>query len=387
MIKPTQEQFGLTANLLVSLERERGDFEALKERIGRLVVLCIAVGVICAIAGYSVYGFDWPFIIPILLIGAVILGYLSPMVTAAILSRLDPHAHLHKLRTEFEVESITYRALWSSAYWDAFWKGLSQRGAWKDHLTESSHSRLPCLPDPGEELFLLAGGRYVFAIPRPSEPVNQEFADHLLKTVKLSGAQKGVICSDEDISLEVQEILKSNRIILLTSDLFLSSQVLRLAILQSSLPLLASATEPTSALLNPRFAKYSEAKLPFPPSMIRQAIAEELKECHDEILQTLLKQIYLILENFLPDEQGVQYEKLREFEREIVQDFRGMQEAGNPPREILKTVIALVEQLEAMAYKIDHTIDINLPEGLKKRLENIEVVKEVAAKNVSRETR
>jgi len=308
MIRPTLEQFGLTASLLISLERDRGDFEALKERIGRLVVLSEAVGVICAIAGYSVYGFDWPFIIPILLIGAVTIGYLSPMVTVAIVSHLDPHSHLHKLRSEYEVASITYRALWSSAYWDAFWKALSQRGAWKDHIPESSHSRLPCLPDPGGELFVLAGERYVVAMPRPSEPVSQKFADHLLKTVKLSSAQRGIICSDEDFSRDVQEMLKSNSIVLLTSDLFLSSKVLRLAILQTSLPLLASATEPTSSLLNPRFEKFSESKLPFPQSLIRQAIAEELKESHDETLQTLLKKLYLILGKYLPDEQGVHYE-------------------------------------------------------------------------------
>jgi len=54
-----------------------------------------------------------------------------------------------------------------------------------------------------------------------------------------------------------------------------------------------------------------------------------------------------------------------------------MQEAGKPPFEILKTVILLVQQLEAMAHKIDHTIDINLLEGPKKRLEKIEVFKEV----------
>ena len=41
-----------------------------------------------------------------------------------------------------------------------------------------------------------------------------------------------------------------------------------------------------------------------------------------------------------------------------------MQEAGKPPFEILKTVILLVQQLEAI-------------EGPKKRLEKIEVFKEV----------
>jgi hypothetical protein len=45
-------------------------------------VITIATGAISAIAVYSVYGFDWPIFVPMLLIGAVIMGYLSPMLTA-----------------------------------------------------------------------------------------------------------------------------------------------------------------------------------------------------------------------------------------------------------------------------------------------------------------
>ena len=82
MIKPTPEQYWLTESLLVSLERERDKFDALEAHIGRLVVITIATGAISAIAVYSVYGFDWPIFVPMLLIGAVIMGYLSPMLTA-----------------------------------------------------------------------------------------------------------------------------------------------------------------------------------------------------------------------------------------------------------------------------------------------------------------
>jgi Na+/glutamate symporter len=103
MIKPTPEQYGLTESLLVSLERERGKFDALEAHIGRLVVITIATGAISAIAVYSVYGFDWPIFVPMLLIGAVIMGYLSPMLTAVTISRLDPHSRIHKLRSEYQV--------------------------------------------------------------------------------------------------------------------------------------------------------------------------------------------------------------------------------------------------------------------------------------------
>ena len=112
MIKPTPEQYKLTESLLVSLERERGKFDALEAHIGCLVVLTIAVGAIAALAVYSVYGFDWPLFIPMLLIGAVTVGYLSPLVTTMIVNRLDPHSHMHKLRSEYQIESITYNALW-----------------------------------------------------------------------------------------------------------------------------------------------------------------------------------------------------------------------------------------------------------------------------------
>ena len=374
MIKPTPEQYGLTESLLVSLERERGKFDALEAHIGRLVVITIATGAISAIAVYSVYGFDWPIFVPMLLIGAVIMGYLSPMLTAVTISRLDPHSRMHKLRSEYQVVSMTYSALWSSAYWGAFWKALSEGGVWKDKRPESPHSQLQCLPDPGEELFVLAGERYVLAVLRPSEPVNHEFADHFLKTVERSSAQQGIICSDGDILQEVQDVLRSSNITVLPSHLFLTVRVLRLAILQVSLPALKSATEPLATRWHQYCAKFRESELLFPKQIIREAIAEELKECHDETFQAKLGTLYLMLESFLPDEQGVQYDTLREFRK---QADRGKQ-AGKPGLEILSPLAHI---------QIDHTSETNMLETLKKRLEGIEVYKEIAAKNVKSENR
>lgn len=387
MRKPSPEQFGLTESQLVSLEKERSSFDALKGRRDRWVTLAIAASAISAIALYIGYGFDWPLFIPILLIGAVFMSYLSPMVTETIVNRLDPHSRLHKLRRDYQVESITYQALWLSFYWEAFWKALSERGAWKDPLPESPHSRLKDLPDPGEELFLMAGERYLLVMPRPTEPVNREFADRFLKTVQLSSAQKGIICSDEDIPQEVRDVLKSENIVILPSRLFLISRVLRLAILQVSLPILERATRPIASLLNQNFAKFRESELPFPPSMIRQAIAEELQEFHDETLQTALGKLYVILENFLPDDQGVHYDKLREFQEHAFQEFKGMQEKGKPPLEILKTLIPLIQHLEEAAQKIDPTFDTNMLERMKKRSEELEAFKEIAARNVKSENR
>lgn len=354
-------------------------------------MLAIAAGAISAIAFYTGYGFDWPLFIPTLLICAVLMGYFSPMVTAAIVNRLDPHSRLHEQYSQYRVAWIVYRALWwSSAYWDAFWKALGEGGncaAWKDHLPESPHSRLKDLPDPGKELFLMAGERYILVMPRPTEPVNREFADRLLKTVQLSSAQKGIICSDEDIPQEVRNVLKSSNIALLTSHLFLSSRVLRLAVLELSFPVLERATNPIASVLNQSFAKFRESELPFPLSMIRQAIAEELQECHDETLQAALGKLYVILENFLPDDQGVHYDKLREFQEHTFQEFRGMQEEGKPPLEILKTLIPLIQHLEEAAQKIDPTIDTNMLERMKKRSEELEAFKEIAARNVNSENR
>lgn len=243
MKKPTPEQFGLTGSQLVSLEQDRGNYNAFVTRIGRLVKLAIAASAISAIALYMGRGFDWPLFIPMLLIGAVFMSYLFPIVTEAIVNRLDPHSRLHKLRSNYQVEFIAYQALWLSFYWDAFWKALSEGGdwkVWKDRLPELPHSRLKDLPDPGGELFLMAGERYVFAMPRPSEPINGEFADRLLKAVQLSRAQKGIICSDVNIPQEVLDVLKSKSIALLTSRQFLSSRVLRLAVLESSWPVLGA---------------------------------------------------------------------------------------------------------------------------------------------------
>src|SRR5580765_5853017 len=288
MIKPTPEQYGLTESLLVSLERERDKFDALEAHIGRLVVITIATGAISAIAVYSVYGFDWPIFVPMLLIGAVIMGYLSPMLTGVIISRLDPHSRMHKLRSEYQIVSMTYSALWSSAYWGAFWKALSEGRVWKDKRPESPHSQLQCLPDLGEELFVLAGERSVLAVLRPAEPVNHEFADHLLKTVERSCAQQGIICCGGDILQEVQDVLRSSNITVLPSPLFLAVRVLRLAILQVSLLALNSATEPLATRWHQYCAKFRESELLFPKQIIREAIAEELKECHDEALQAKL---------------------------------------------------------------------------------------------------
>jgi hypothetical protein len=389
MIKPTPEQFGLTESLLVSLEKERGYFDTLKWRRDRWVMLGIAAGAISAIALYIGWGFDWPLFIPMLLIGAVFMGYLSPMVTEAIVNRLDPHSRIHKLRSEYQVESITYRALWSSAYWGAFWKALSDGGAWKDRLPDSPHSRLHCLPDPGEEIFLKAGERYVLAMPRPSEPVNREFADRLLKTVNLSSAKKGFICTDEDIPQEVQNVLKSGNIGILPLGVFLSSGALRLAILQTSLAVLESAARrfASPSPLYQLCAKFRESELPFPQSMIRQAIAEELKECHDETLQTLLEKLYVVLENFLPNEQVVQYDKLREFGEQVFKASRGMQEEGRSNLEMLKTLIPLVQRLEEHTQKIDPTIEADIRDKMKKRSEEIELFKKIAVTNVKIENR
>lgn len=392
MIKPTLEQFGLTESLLVSLEKERDSFNALEARIGRLVKLAIAAGVISATAVYFVYGIDWPIFIPMLLIGAVIMRYLSPRVTEAIVNRLDPHSHLHKQYRKYRSAGLVERALWgSSAYWEAFWKALREGGncvAWKDRLSEYPHSQLQCCPDLGGAFFLMAGEeRYVLAIPRSSEPVNRELADRFLKTVQLSNAQKGIICSDEDIPQEVRDVLKSSNIALVTSYLFLSIHTLRVAVLEVSFPVLERATNPIASALNQSFAKFRESELPFPLSMIRHAIAEELQECDDETLQTALGKLYVILENFLPDDQGVHYDKLREFQEHTFQEFRGMQEEGKPPLEILKTLFPLIQHLEEAAQKIDPTIDTNVRERMKKRLEELETFKEIAAKNVRSENR
>ena len=374
MIKPTPEQYGLTESLLVSLERERGKFDALEAHIGRLVVITIATGAISAVAVYSVYGFDGPLFVPILLIGAVTMGYLSPRVTAMIVSRLDPHSHMHKLRSEYQVESIAYTVLWSSAYWRAFWEALSDGGVWKDMRPESPHSRLQCVLDPGEELFLLAGERYIVAIPRPSESINHEFADHFLKTVEDSSAQQGIICSDGDIPQEVLEVLSSSNITVLPSHLFLTVRVLRLAILQVSFPVLKSATGPLATRWHQYCAKFRESELLFPKQIIREAIAEELKECHDETLQARLRTLYFMLESFLPDVHGVQHDTLREFGK---QADRGKQ-AGKAELEIPSPLAHI---------RIDHTTETNMLETLKQRLEGIEVFKEIAAKTVKSENR
>jgi hypothetical protein len=108
--------------------------------------------------------------------------------------------------------------------------------------------------------------------------------------------------------------------------------------------------------------------------MIREAIAEELQECHDETLQTKLGTLYLMLENFLPDEQVVQYDKLRAFGE---QAYRGMQR-GKPGLEILSPLAHI---------QLDDTIDTSILESMKKRLEELEVFKEIAAKNVKSENR
>ena len=226
----------------------------------------------------------------------------------------------------------------------------------------------------------MAGERYVLVTPRPTEPVNREFADRLLKTVQISSAQKGIICSDEAIPQEVRDVLKTKNIVILPSRLLLITRVLRLAILQVSFPVLERA-------LNLNFSKFREIELPFPPSMIRQAIAEELQECHDETLQTALGKLYVILENFLPDDQGVHYDKLSEFQEHAFQEFRGMQEEGKSPLEILKTLIPLIHHLEEAAQKIDPTIEADIRERMKTRSEELEAFKEIAARNVKSENR
>jgi hypothetical protein len=374
MIKPTPEQYGLTESLLVSLERERGKFDALEAHIGRLVVLTIAVGAIAALAVYSVYGFDWPLFIPMLLIGAVTVGYLSPLVTTMIVNRLDPHSRMHKLRSEYQIESITYNALWSSAYWGAFWKALSEGGAWKDRHPESPHSRLQCFPDPGEELFILAGERYVLAIPRSSESVNREFANHFLKTVELSSAHQGIICTDGDIPQEVQDVVSSSNITVLPSHLFLAARVLRLAILLVSFPALDSATGPLAPRWHQYCAKLRNSELLFPKPMIREAIAEELKERHDETLQPKLGILYLMLEHVSPDEQAVPYDTLREFGNQVDRRIQ----TGKPRLDILSPLAHI---------RTDHTTETNMLETLKKRLEGIEAFEEIAAENVKSDHR
>lgn len=378
MKKPTPEQFGLTESQLVSLEKERGKYNALVVCIGRLAILAIAASAISAIALYIGYGFDWPLFIPMLLIGAVFMSYLSPMVTEAIVNRLDPHSRLHKLLSDYQVESVTYQALWLSFYWEAFWKALSERGAWKDSLPESPHSRLKDLPDPGGELFLIAGERYIFVMPRSTEPVNREFTDRLLKTVQLSRAQKGIICSDEDIPQEVRDGLKSKNIAILPSRLFLISRLLRLAIMQVSFSVLGRA-------LNRDVSIFCENELPFPPSMIRRAVAEELKGCHEGPLQAALGKLYVILENFLPDDQGVQYGTLRESKEQVFRSLKDMQEEGKPPLEILKILLPFLRQLEEAAQKIDPAIEGNIRERTKMRSEELEAFKEIAARNVKSE--
>ena len=152
------------------------------------------------------------------------------------------------------------------------------------------------------------------------------------------------------------------------------SRMLRVAILQASLPVLESATGPFVTPWHQYCAKFRESELPFPKPMIRQAIAEELQECHDETLQAKLGRLYLILENFLPDEQVVQYDKLREFGE---QASSGMQ-AGKPGLEILSPLAHI---------QCDHTIGTNILERMKNRLEELEVFKEIAAKNVRSENR
>ena len=76
----------------------------------------------------------------------------------------------------------------------------------------------------------------------------------------------------------------------------------------------------------------------------------------------------------MPDEQGVQYDTLREFRK---QADRGKQ-AGKPGLEILSPLAHI---------QIEHTSETNMLETLKKRLEGIEVYKEIAAKNVKSENR
>jgi hypothetical protein len=152
----------------------------------------------------------------------------------------------------------------------------------------------------------------------------------------------------------------------------LTSQVLRLTILQASLPILESATGPFATPWHQHCAKFRESELPFPKAMIRQAIAEELQECHDETYQTKLGILYLILENFLPDEHVVQYDKLREFGE---QASSGMQ-AGKPGLEVLGPLAHI---------QFDHIIDTNILERMKKRLEELEEYKEIAAKNLKSE--
>ena len=99
---------------------------------------------------------------------------------------------------------------------------------------------------------------------------------------------------------------------------------------------------------------------------IRQLIAETLQECHDETLQIKLGNLYLILENFLSDEQVVQYDKLREFGEQAIQGIH----AGKPGLEIL-TPLAHIQ--------MDNTIDSQILEGMKKRNEELEAFKVIAA--------
>ncbi len=121
--------------------------------------------------------------------------------------------------------------------------------------------------------------------------------------------------------------------------------------------------------------------------MIRQAITEELQECYDEPLQAALGKLYVILENFLPDDQGVHYDKLRASHEQAFQSFKGMQEEGKPPLEILKALIPLIHHLEEATQKIDPTIEADIRERMKMRSEELKAFKEIAARNVKSKNR
>jgi hypothetical protein len=108
--------------------------------------------------------------------------------------------------------------------------------------------------------------------------------------------------------------------------------------------------------------------------MIREAIAEELKERHDETLQAKLGILYLMLEHVSPDEQAIPDDTLREFGKHVDRRIQ----TSKPGLDILHLPAHI---------RIDQTTETNMMETLKKRLEGIEAFEEIAAENVKSDHR
>lgn len=374
MKRPLLEDFGLTEDLAVSLEKNKEDYASLRKRVERRVMLAIVAGIVPTIALYAGYRFGWLLSIPLLILGILFVGLpLAESVSSVIVSRLDPYSRIRKQSVDYWLACFLFHTNWSHAYWEAFWKTVGAEGHWKDAPPEYPHSRFQfeilgldhgrtSLPDPRGDLFLVfMGVRCVLSVPRPSEPVNRGFVDRLLKTVDISCAKKGVICSDEDISQELRQLVTSQNVMILTSGQ-LQAIILRayyIDFLGSSLRSIGTDRR--------------ESILPFPKSMIRRAIAGVLMEPQEEDIRNLIEKGYRWLEWFLPDEELGKREQLLE---EMIE----LQKLGSSVA-VLRTLLRDHEQeIRAICENNE-----KLNKHSEKCEEKLQLFREIAARNVNDE--